>query len=43
MMPGTIGHGDAGGARARDEVEVDAVVEEELRDDEVERRRRPWP
>ena len=34
--PGDDRDRDAGGARARDEVEVDAVVEEQLGDDEVE-------
>ena len=30
MMPGDDRHGDAGGARPRDEVEVRAVVEEQV-------------
>ena len=38
ISPGTIGTRDAGGARALDEVEVDAVVEEQLGDDEVQAR-----
>ena len=43
MSPGTIGTSMPAAAGALDEVEVDAVVEEQLGDDEVERRRRPWP
>ena len=35
MMPGMIGTSIAGRARARDEVEVEGVVEEHLRDQEV--------